>query len=290
MSIRVVCDLDGTLALRDHPVSREMCDLIVGVLSRDWDFAVLTGRQLADVEARVLKPLLATGAMKVVDFAAQVQLITCEGAASWLLSPTGSIETDPCYAPGVCFSREEQQQLETCLRNELPLALVHTSLSLAEGPEWWEKSLLVFKVAGDLSQRKRLADLLECRLHASDPIRVGVAGKTTLVVARKKLTKRWAIEEMLGKRWAARCTVFVADEFITPGNDADTADLEGIIKVNVGEDARLPPMVLSAGTRGPDTTKHWLANLLNTERSAFPDTESFISHVTRTTWTLEHGV
>jgi len=87
---------------------------------------------------------------------------------------------------------------------------------------------------------------------------------------------------MLATEWREDCNVFVADEFVPPGNDSCVADVDGIIKIGVdAEQSRLPVSILSACGSGPEATKRWLVELLNTNASRFHTATHLIEHATR---------
>jgi hypothetical protein len=277
--IRIIFDYDGTLALREHPLDAQMAKLLVEVLHRGWHLAVLTGRNIQYVEQHFVAPLLDVPCMNVLRLAPQIRLFTCEGASSWRISQSATVERDPSFPNSKRFSQDERRRLESNLDRHLSATLAQSSLSLAHGPEWWENSLLIFKVSGDVSNRAVVAGRLQSLLASDEPLRVGVAGKTTIVIARKGLCKSWLLCELLATEWSADCNVFVADEFVPPGNDSCVAEIDGIIKVGVdAEPSRLPVSVLPARGSGPEATKRWLGRVLNTNASHFRTAKELIEH------------
>ena len=277
----IVADFDGTLVLRDCPLETDVARLIVGVLRRGWSFALLTGRNATNVQQRFLEPLLALPAIDVGLVSQGLRVFTCEGATAWRLAPSGAMQRDLSYSPHSHFSPSERRQLEHGLSQHLQPTLDQAGLSLAAGPEWWESALLVFKVAGDLSARGAVAGRLEMLLGADLRIRVGVAGSTTIVIAPREVGKRRALAEIAATLASPAYCVYLADEFVPPGNDADTADLAGVVKISVDRDQTLlPPTVLSAGGSGPAAVKRWLSSLLAADDSRFVLAKDLIHSIT----------
>lgn len=277
--IRIIFDYDGTLAPREHALDGQMAKLLVEVLHRGWHIAVLTGRTIQYVEQQFVAPLLDVPGTGLSGVAPQIRLFTCEGASGWRLSPSAAVESDPSFPNTQRFSPDESRRLESALNRHLDATLARCGLSLVHGPEWWENSLLIFKVSGDLSRRAETADILQSHLANDESIRVGVAGKTTIVIAREGLCKSRLLREMLATEWSTDCNVFVADEFVPPGNDSCVADVERIIKIGVdAEPSRLPAGVLPVHGSGPEATRRWLMRLLNADPAHFRTAEELIEH------------
>jgi HAD superfamily hydrolase (TIGR01484 family) len=267
----LVSDLDGTLTAREAPLSAETADLLISLMDFGWRIVVLTGQHIDNVKIRIVPVLEKLCAQRGTLYLEALQIYTCEGANRWQFDRYGRLERDESFSRMHSFSQNERKQIENFLNDELAVITQKLPIQLSTKPDWWEDAVLVFKLEGDLSLRPQIARELEAQFdkRINAPLRVGTAGKTSMIVAHAHVSKRFVLEEIAGKDPRPDCIVYIGDEFVSPGNDAPTLDVEGIVYINVGQNqSNLPPEVIAAKEIGPEATYHWLEVLLeNSEKT-----------------------
>ena len=259
MTSLLVADLDGTLAQRGRQVGVETLTGIRRLIHHGWDVAILTGRPISNLRSRLRS-------LKSVSLRA----ITCEGAAWWRYD-AGAWSRDLSGA-ATPFSRETIATLRAWLRRSLADETASHGVRVLANIEVWEHSLLVFKIAAGAGERRALASRLESRLEAAAfgiPLRVGISGRTTLVIGRKDVDKARTLTQ-LATMSPYRQVVYLADEFSDAGNDSCTLGVRDVLKVNVGRplDAPFESVVEIGG--GPPGARRILSELARRHAPAMP--------------------
>ena len=210
--INLIADFDGTLVDRDRKLDECMVNLVLNSLRQGWRFNLLTGRSIGDVRQRFVGPLLSALPYDDRGLLSNVRIFTCEGASAWRFCMDGSTVADTSYsvASRAVFSERDRRKVEDLLDRNLVETLRDAGLALAMRPEWWENAILVFKATGDLSRRNEVVESLSALIHQDMSVPVGVAGKTSIVIARANIDKRAVFTETLSGCWREYCNVYIA--------------------------------------------------------------------------------
>ncbi len=262
----LVCDLDGTLAERQRPVSRSVASVLLGLIDSGWRLAILTGQPFPNVHSRLLHSLMP----KITEKATRrdaFRIFTCEGANEWRLGSTGRPGAEPGQQRRTRVSKREKGGVERVIREDLDRLLASTRSRLIEAAQWQEEALCVFKVEALPTARLRLAQRLETLLHRRGlpNLRAGVAGQTSVVIARRQTTKQTVLERIVASLAPRERAFYLADEFVGAGNDVTTQNVKGLVRVDFGNgQSSLPPTVLPGGGVGPTAVERWLRRLLRT--------------------------
>ena len=267
----VVSDIDGTLAQRDEPIAERTVRLLHALAEERWRIALLTGQHIGNIRPRVIHPMR----QALGSDAPCLEIHTCEGARRWIYR-NGRLRADTAWNQARRFSELERRAIDQWLGESLWPLLEKGNFQVAQQPQWWEDAVLVLKLEGPDELRACIAHELASRLNVSvldqrphqtqRRVRVGVAGRTSLVIAPSAASKRSVLEDILGGTYRPDPVLYIADEFVVPGNDAVTLGVPGVIKISVDEaHGPLPAEVLHAG-QGPPATDRWLTMLLDETR------------------------
>lgn len=252
----LVADIDGTLATRGRPLGPTLVRLLSKLESAGWRVALLTGQPFSNVRAR----------LRITSVAPDLTIYTCEGARRWTLRG-GKFFFDRAYASSFSISSAVRRQVSRIFSRSFIHSISVDGLRVVNGPEWWEGALFAFRVSGNLEGRLRLVQAIRSILsevflstRSSPSFRVGIAGKTTVVVGIEEATKARVLTELIAKKDHST-VVFLADEFTPPGNDSSALFVNGLLRVGVSRKSEgLGDLVALVGP-GPRAARQFLREL-----------------------------
>ncbi len=255
----IAFDIDGTITRRNGKIGAGMARQLRELIREDWRLVVLTGQTLDNVRPRVLDPVRAASSGPF-----EMDVYTCEGARLWSFGPDG---LSAALAPQ-WFSPSEREDLSTRSAAILADLAASSNAKILEKPVWWEESLLVFKISVENLDREALVRRIAVRLDAGcRGLRVGAAGRTTIVITRSLVHKGRALGEIRHTAPAGTPVLYLADEFTAPGNDRVALDVRGIFCVSVGETVDDPRILAQPGP-GPRGALRFLSALARLTRKS----------------------
>lgn len=255
---RIVLDVDGTIARRDCRLTRGMSRLLRELIGQNWRLFVVTGRTLENIEPRVLEPVRCS-----LPGSFEMGVFTCEGARRWRWTEQGIA---PIAIPEV-FPTRAREELAAALESELEFIAGARGVKLLEDPSWWEEALLVFKIGPSLDRAEIIARLESRIPWRGEALRVGAAGKTTIVVTLAQIHKGAALRQIRSELAPEFPVIYIADEFDADGNDAVALRIPGVHYVSVGPSVGRPCDILELG-EGPAGTHRFLTILLRYSRTS----------------------
>jgi HAD superfamily hydrolase (TIGR01484 family) len=251
-------DVDGTLLARGHVLAFEEAHALAALVKRGWNFAAITGQNVFDIEKRVITPLGAVG----VD---SCSIYTCEGARRWLFR-AGQLIQDRTYGREYIFQETDREELESATSKFVLRwrTLGHGQVDLAG---WWEEAIFVLKFRnpnavdrGAITRALRLFLGNRVRPELMDMIDIRIAGRTTVILARRTVNKATALKDLLN-RWHRPKLLYIGDEFGPSGNDAPAIGLPGLQLVSVGEIPTTPRNAVKWIGAGPQATLRFIREL-----------------------------
>jgi hypothetical protein len=255
----IAFDVDGTITRRNGTIGAGMARLFRELMREGWRLVALTGQALENVRPRVLEPVRA-----VSEDAFEMSVYTCEGARLWSFGPDGP---SAVFSPR-WFSSSEREDLSARTAAMLADLAASSGARVLEKPVWWEESLLVFKVGPETLDRGALVQQIAVRLDVGRcGLRVGAAGRTTIVITRSLVHKGRALREIRHTTPAGAPVLYLADEFTLPGNDRVALDVRGIFCVSVGETLADPRIMAQPGL-GPRGAFRFLSALARSTRKS----------------------
>lgn len=253
----IVCDLDGTLALRGRPVPAKTLAVLAALGARGWQVVLLSGQPISNIRRRLPRR---------TDAPIRLDVHTCEGAMRWEYrsgrwAARHSLSSKLPF--GVAVRTWLRRAVEHWLKAQSP-----KPIKVIERPQWWERSVLIFRVAAKRPERPRLArelnEFMTRQLSGGrrlPPLRVGIAGRTTMVVGHRNVHKEAVLRQIV-REAGPLAVIYVADEFAPLGNDACALTVPRLVRINVGRWPKAPRDLVSSVGVGPTAARRFLAALL----------------------------
>jgi hypothetical protein len=268
----IVVDVDGTITRRDCALGDGRARLFRQLLREGWQLFVVTGRSLDNIEPRVLDPIRGVSPGPF-----DLGLFTCEGARRWTYTERGAALV---AAPEV-FTKQSKEEIAARVNDALGRITETNGATVVEVPSWWEDSLLAFKVQpAAMDRREIIRQVQERVLSDGDQLRIGAAGRSTVVITRAEIHKGTALREIRSESPVALPVLYLADEFEPPGNDAVALKVPGILCVSVGGPTHHGRLFADLG-HGPAGAYRFLKSLLRLSCDSVASSQDLVAAAVR---------